>query len=62
MRYTGVSVTFNLGGIIGGGLTPLIAAALVEKGGLVLVGYYLAGAAVLSLAGLALVSRKSKLA
>jgi MFS family permease len=61
VRYTGVSVTFNLGGIIGGGLTPLIAAALVERGGLVLVGYYLAGAAVLSLAGLALVSRRNAL-
>lgn len=62
VRYTGVSVTFNLGGIIGGGLTPLIAAALVEKGGLTLVGYYLASAAVLSLVGLALVSRKNRLA
>ena len=57
VRYTGVSVTFNLGGIIGGGLTPLIAEALVKQGGLVLVGYYLAGAALLSLAGLALTRR-----
>lgn len=60
VRYTGVSVTFNLGGIIGGGLTPLIAAALVQRGGLVLVGYYLAGAAVLSLVGLALVGRRGR--
>ncbi|MDV3456555.1 MFS transporter [Sphingomonas sp. HF-S4] len=59
VRYTGVSVTFNLGGIIGGGLTPLIAAALVERGGLGLVGYYLAGAAMLSLVGLALVGRRA---
>jgi MFS family permease len=57
VRYTGVSVTFNLGGIIGGGLTPFIAQALVEKGGLALVGCYLAGAAVLSLLGLALVRK-----
>ena len=61
VRYTGVSVTFNIGGIIGGGLTPLIAAALVVKGGLMWVGYYLAGAALLSLVGLALVSRKNAL-
>ena len=60
VRYTGVSMTFNLGGIIGGGLTPLIAAALVQRGGLVLVGYYLAGAAVLSLVGLALVGRRGR--
>jgi hypothetical protein len=52
VRYTGVSVTFNLGGIIGGGLTPFIAASLAERGGLELVGYYLAGAALLSLIGL----------
>ncbi|NIJ18360.1 MFS family permease [Sphingomonas naasensis] len=61
VRYTGVSVTFNIGGIIGGGLTPLIAATLVQRGGLVLVGYYLAAAAVLSLIGLALVARKNAL-
>jgi MFS family permease len=54
VRYTGVSVTFNIGGILGGGLTPLIAETLVKRGGLGLVGWYLAGAGVLSLAGLAL--------
>jgi MFS family permease len=58
VRYTGVSVTFNIGGIIGGGLTPFIAQALAEKGGLALVGWYLAGAAVLSLLGLALVRKR----
>ena len=58
VRYTGVSVTFNIGGILGGGLTPLIAAWLVKQGGLGLVGLYLAGAGVLSLVGLLLVSRK----
>lgn len=58
VRYTGVSVTFNLGGIIGGGLTPFIAQALAERGGLALVGWYLAGAAVLSLLGLALIGKR----
>ena len=53
VRYTGVSVTFNLGGIIGGGLTPLIAETLVKQGGLGLVGWYLAGAGMLSMIGLA---------
>jgi MFS family permease len=58
VRYTGVSVTFNLGGILGGGLTPLIAEALVKQGGLTWVGYYLAGAGLLSLVGLVLVRSK----
>ncbi len=58
VRYTGVSVTFNIGGIIGGGLTPLIAEWLVKHGGIGWVGYYLAGAALLSLVGLVLLRRK----
>jgi MFS family permease len=58
VRYTGVSVTFNLGGILGGGLTPLIAEALVKQGGLTWVGYYLAGAGLLSMVGLVLVRNK----
>ncbi|GAA0741155.1 MFS transporter [Sphingomonas sp. ABOLD] len=58
VRYTGVSVTFNLGGILGGGLTPLIAQTLVERGGIGMVGWYLAGAAGLSLIGLLLTRRR----
>ncbi|WP_084583172.1 MFS transporter [Sphingomonas azotifigens] len=58
VRYTGVSVTFNLGGILGGGLTPLIAQTLVERGGIGMVGWYLAGAAGLSLIGLVLTRRR----
>ncbi|MEP9360577.1 MFS transporter [Sphingomonas sp. KR3-1] len=58
VRYTGVSVTFNLGGILGGGLTPLIAETLVKQGGLIWVGYYLAGAGLLSLLGLILVRNR----
>lgn len=58
VRYTGVSVTFNIGGIIGGGLTPLFAEWLVKQGGLAWVGFYLAGAALLSLVGLVLLRRK----
>ncbi|KTF69327.1 MFS transporter [Sphingomonas sp. HT-1] len=52
VRYTGVSVTFNLGGILGGGLTPLIAETLVQHSGIGMVGWYLAGAAGVSLIGL----------
>jgi MFS family permease len=53
VRYSGASIAFNVGGIIGGGLAPMIAQALADKGGLTPVGFYLAGAAVLSLVGLA---------
>ncbi|TPG17608.1 MFS transporter [Sphingomonas koreensis] len=57
VRYTGVSMTFNLGGIIGGGLAPVIAQALAARGGLRLVGVYLVVAGVLSLLGLATLGR-----
>lgn len=52
VRYTGASMSFNVGGIIGGGLTPMIAQALATKGGLVPVGIYLAVAALISLIAL----------
>ena len=52
VRYTGASIAFNLGGIIGGGLAPIAAQALADRGGLTLVGAYLVAAGVLSLAGL----------
>jgi hypothetical protein len=57
VRYTGVSVTFNLGGIIGGGLTPFIAQKLAVQGGLAWVGYYLAAAALVSMVGLAIMPK-----
>ncbi|HRD46159.1 MAG TPA: MFS transporter [Caulobacter sp.] len=57
VRYTGASVAFNVGGILGGGLTPLIAEALVARGGLSLVGGYLSAACALSLAALFLLKR-----
>lgn len=32
VRYSGISMAFNAGGIIGGALTPVLAQALIEKG------------------------------
>lgn len=62
VRYTGVSVAFNIGGILGGGLTPMAAQALADRGGLTLVGFYLSAAALISfLALLALRSRPDAL-
>lgn len=52
IRYTGVSVAFNLGGILGGALAPLVAQALNDAGGTSLVGLYLTIAGIFSLAGL----------
>ena len=52
VRYSGVSLAFNMAGIIGGGLTPVAAQALAERGGLWPVGGYLAGMSLLSLVAL----------
>jgi len=52
VRYTGASMAFNVGGILGGALTPIAAQALAEGGGLVPVGLYLAGAGLVSLIAL----------
>jgi MFS family permease len=52
VRYTGASIAFNAGGVIGGGLAPFIAQAVAERFGLAWVGGYLAVAGALSLVGL----------
>jgi hypothetical protein len=56
VRYTGASVAFNVGGVIGGGFTPVAAQMLAEQGGLSFVGFYLSLAAALSLVALAVVA------
>ncbi len=55
VRYTGSSRTFNLAGIFGASLAPYIAAWLAQNLGLQFVGYYLSGAAALTLVGLLLI-------
>lgn len=52
VRYTGASLAFNVGGVIGGGFTPVAAQMLAQSGGLPLVGGYLSIAAGLSLLAL----------
>ena len=52
VRYTGASLAFNVGGILGGGLAPLLAQTLADHGGLRFVGAYLAGAALISFCSL----------
>lgn len=53
VRYTGSSMTFNLAGIFGASLAPYVATWLATNYGLQYVGYYLSGAALLTLVGLA---------
>jgi MFS family permease len=52
VRYTGASMAFNIGGILGGALAPILAQALAERGGLPFVGAYLGVAALISLIAL----------
>jgi metabolite-proton symporter len=52
VRYTGSSVAFNLAGIFGASLAPYIATWLAQSYGLQYVGYYLAGASLLTIVGL----------
>ncbi|MER6527280.1 MFS transporter [Streptomyces sp. NPDC001508] len=51
LRCTGAAVGYNLGGVLGGALTPIVATALAEHSGRVPwgVGAYLTGVALLSL-------------
>ena len=55
VRYTGASVAFNAGGILGGAMAPIVAQALAEHGGTEMVGLYLAIAGIVSWIGLRLV-------
>ncbi len=57
VRYSGASVTFNMAGILGGGLAPLLAQSLADTQGLWAVGAYLAVCAGASLLGLVLLKR-----
>lgn len=52
VRYSGVSVTFNAGGIVGGALTPFVAQAMATSGNGIFVGLLISAAGVLTLIGL----------
>lgn len=52
VRYTGTSLAFTLAGILGASLTPYLATKLAKAYGVRYVGYYLASAAILSVAAL----------
>lgn len=48
VRYTGAGLSYNLGGILGASSAPLVSQLLVDKGGLVWVGYYVSAMALVS--------------
>jgi MFS family permease len=54
VRYSGVSVAFNAGGIVGGAVTPLVAKAMSDAGHGGSIGLLLVGAGALTLLGVSL--------
>ncbi|MBM3350593.1 MAG: MHS family MFS transporter [Betaproteobacteria bacterium] len=50
VRYTGAGLSYQLGGIMGASTAPFVSQLLVDKGGLVWVGYYVSAMAALSFA------------
>ena len=52
VRYSGISMAFNVGGIIGGALTPVIAQSLLDKGHPHWIGLLPASAGLVTLAGI----------
>lgn len=60
VRYTGVSLAFTVGGILGGGIAPIVAQSLAIRGGLPWVGLYLSAAALLSLIALWTLGRPAR--
>ena len=60
-RYTGAGMGYNLAGVVGGGIVPLVAAQLAGTSGAWAIGYLLAGIGVFSvLCTLALPNRESR--
>jgi MFS family permease len=58
VRYSGTSLAFNMAGIIGAAFAPMIAIWLATQYSLTYVGFYLSGAACISLYSLFMISRK----
>lgn len=57
VRYTGISIAFNAGGILGGAVTPILAQIMAAEGLGAQVGWLLSAAGVLTLVGVSLAQR-----
>jgi hypothetical protein len=61
VRYSGISIAYQVGGMIGGAVTPLVATALQGAGGSMLVAGYLVALSLASLvAAVALPARAAR--
>jgi metabolite-proton symporter len=61
VRYTGASLAFQLGSVLGGGVTPLVAAAILSAtGSSMAIAAYLAALSVLSIVSVALLPRAGR--
>lgn len=60
VRYSGASLTFNLAGILGASFAPLIAIWLAKSYGIGYVGFYLSGAALISVLALLAIRKKEE--
>jgi metabolite-proton symporter len=60
VRYSGASLTFNLGGILGASFAPLIAIWLAKNYGIGYVGFYLSLAALISVLALVAIRKKEE--
>lgn len=58
VRYSGASLTFNMAGILGAAFAPMIAIWLATTYDISYVGFYLTGAALISLLSLLVISKK----
>jgi uncharacterized membrane protein YeaQ/YmgE (transglycosylase-associated protein family) len=58
VRYSGSSLAFTFAGILGASVAPYIATHLATNYGLEYVGYYLCGAAVMSLIALLIAHKR----
>ena len=57
VRYSGSSLAFTFAGILGASVAPYIATSLATSYGLEYVGYYLCGAALISLVAFSLLKK-----
>jgi MFS family permease len=61
VRYTGASLAYNIGGILGASLVPVMAQQLAASGGLGWVGAYIAATAVISAVAVGRIMKKTPL-
>ncbi len=61
VRYTGASLSFNLAGILGAAPAPYVATWLAERFGLLAVGFYLCGTALVTILALLAMGRRAAL-